>query len=88
MGRDKVGKPRRERPAGETHEPTTPHPNWPESHVRVGLTGDDAEECVKVTIHGAEHYLHATTARELHRMLEKNLDRYNVIAASAGVPGV
>jgi hypothetical protein len=60
-----------------THEPCEPLPNWPESHVSVKLTDASALECVKVTVHGVEHYLHATTARELEQMLTRELITYN-----------
>jgi hypothetical protein len=52
-------------------------PGWPESHVKVELTGADTLECICVTIHGAVHYLHSTTARELERLLHEQLDAYN-----------
>lgn len=78
MGRHKPGKPRRERPGRlVTREPGTPLEGWPKSHVDAELTGDEAEECVRVTIHGVEHLLHATTARELSNMLLSTLDAYN-----------
>lgn len=70
-----------------THEPFEPL-NWPDGHVRVELTGDDEEECVRVWIHGRTHYLHSTTARELQRMLEARLEEYNRLANSHGVPTV
>lgn len=41
------------------------------------FTGIEADECVKVVIHGSEHFLHATTARELHNMLGKILEEFN-----------
>lgn len=88
MGRTKPGKPRRLRPANETHEPESPLPGWPRSHADSELTGPDREECALVTVHGVEHYLHATTARELHTSLGKTLDEYNAICGNAGVPGV
>jgi hypothetical protein len=70
-----------------THEPEEPH-NWPTGHVRVELTGHDDLECVKVWIHGHTHYLHASTARELEKMLGKCLDDYNKMAEENGVPVV
>ncbi|MFJ9027579.1 hypothetical protein ACIRQP_03485 [Streptomyces sp. NPDC102274] len=88
MGRAKPSKPRRERPASETHEPGMPLPNWPSSHVSAQLTGDDQDECVKVTIHGVDHYLHATTAHELHTALGERLDQFNGVTRAAGLPGV
>lgn len=60
----------------ETHEPAIPR-DWPNGHVNVKLTGDEVDECVKVTIHGIDHYLHATTARELSNMLLGTLEKYN-----------
>ena len=59
-----------------THEPPEPI-DWPHGHICVVLTGDDAEECIKITIHDTEHFLHATTARELHNMLGQRLDDFN-----------
>jgi len=88
MGRAKPGKQHRERPIRETHEPTEPLPGWPKSHVSSELTGDDQFECVRVTIHGVEHYLHATTARELQLMLEENLKAYNELCEKHGAPKV
>jgi hypothetical protein len=76
MGRVKAGKPRRERPVNETHEPDVPLPGWPRSHVDSELTGSDDDECVVVTIHGVRHYIHATTARELQRSLEVTLEAF------------
>lgn len=86
MGRNKPGKPHRERPIRETHEPDMPLPGWPESHVRAELTGDDQFECVLVTIHGVKHYVHASTARELQLMLEGMLKKYNEDCEEHGVP--
>ncbi|MER7182929.1 hypothetical protein ABT404_26245 [Streptomyces hyaluromycini] len=78
MGRQKPSKPRRERPEQlVTHEPPESLPGWPESHVSVGLTDDNIDECVNVVIHGVEHRLHATTARALSDALLKTLDAYN-----------
>jgi hypothetical protein len=78
MGRAKQNKPRRERPLpAVTHEPHEPPPGWPGSSVRSELTGPDIDECVRVTIHGVEHLLHATTARALSDSLLKTLDAYN-----------
>ena len=89
MGRAKPGKPHRERTAvRETHEPAEPLPGWPRSHATTELTGDEQFECVRVTIHGVDHYLHATTARELHTMLGADLDAYNAKCLKAGVPTV
>lgn len=59
-----------------THEPAIPY-NWPWGHVSAALTGDDAEECFLVTIHGVEHFLHATTVRTLSDMLLSLLEQYN-----------
>jgi hypothetical protein len=88
MGRVKPGKPHRERLVRETHEPTMPLPGWPKSHVSVDLTGDDEFECVLVTIHGVEHYLHASTARELQKMLGSALEEYNAVCEEHGAPQV
>jgi hypothetical protein len=90
MGRVKVNKPRRERPEFtlETREPSMSLPGWPESHVSTGLTGDEDDECVFVTIHGVKHRLHATTARALEESLRRTLVEYNQKCAEAHVPGV
>lgn len=88
MGRTKVGKPRRERTVAETHEPDMPLPGWPSSHAACALTDADQDECVVVTVHGVEHYLHATTARELQESLSKTLVEYNARCDAAGVPRV
>lgn len=53
-------------------------------HVSVALTPDEIDECIEVVIHGAKHYLHSTTARELSNMLLARLDEWNVIAHDAG----
>lgn len=71
----------------ETHEPRVPQ-NWPKGHVSVGLTGPEDDECVLVTIHGVKHYLHATTASELSKMLAAKIATYNVRARQAGLPTV
>lgn len=31
---------------------------------------DDCDECVKITIHGVEHYLHQTTTLELYHQIK------------------
>lgn len=78
MGRQKEKKPRRHRPTPHTtFETATPRPGWPGSHVSVELTGAEDHECFRVTIHGVEHLLHATTTRALSDMLLKKLDEYN-----------
>lgn len=78
MGRQKQSKPRRERPLpAVTTEPEVAPPGWPGSVVRSELTGPDDDECVRVTIHGVEHLLHASTARALSDALLKTLDQYN-----------
>ena len=71
----------------ETHEPPVPQ-NWPDGHVAVTLTRDSEAECIEVTIHGVRHYLHSTTARELSNMLVTRIEEWNVVARSAGAPGV
>lgn len=88
MGRVKPGKPARERPIRETHEPPQSLPGWPESHVSAELTGDDEFECVVVTVHGVKHYVHASTARELQLMLEDALKEYNAVCEEHGAPPV
>ena len=61
-----------------THEPVNSLAGWPKSHVNVQLVLDTSvNECVLLTVHEQLHYLHATTARELQRMLEDELARYN-----------
>lgn len=78
MGRQKQNKARRERPLpAATREPHVAPAGWPGSVVRSELTGPDDDECVRVTIHGVEHLLHATTARALSDALLKTLDAYN-----------
>lgn len=67
----------------ETHEPESPI-NWPDGHVGVALTDDDVEECIAVRIHGVQHFLHSTTARELSDMLLGRLDEWNAAAVQAG----
>lgn len=53
-----------------THEPEHPLPGFPESHVKVDdVFAEDHAECVRITIHGAEHYLHRTTALALFEQL-------------------
>lgn len=71
----------------QTREPVQPV-NWPDGHVAVELTDLSESECVKVTVHGVDHYLHATTARELQKKLSASLDEHNAIATSLGVLGV
>jgi len=58
------------------------------SHAASELTGEDKSECVVVTVHGIQHYLHATTARELYNALGTTLQEYNELCETAGVPGV
>jgi len=62
-----------------THEPLKPI-NWPFGHVNVVFTGIEEDECLKITIHDSEHFLHATTARELHTMLGKKLEEFNKLS--------
>lgn len=50
--------------------------------MRVTLTGVDQDECIAVTIHGITHYLHSTTAAELHKALGARLREWNKIAAA------
>lgn len=60
-----------------THEPEKPLEGFPYSHVKVDdVFFDSCDECVKVTIHGTQHYLHRTTAFSLYEQLRdyfKNL---------------
>ena len=67
----------------ETHEPKQPR-NWPHGHVAVALTGSESEECFRGTVHGVEHHLHSTTARELSNMLLARLEEWNATAVAAG----
>jgi hypothetical protein len=61
-----------------TCEPEYPLPDWPEGHVCVELTDDSFNhECLKLTVHGVEHYLHACTARELSNQLLYRLEQHN-----------
>lgn len=54
-----------------THEPEVALEGWPLSHVRVVDTlSDDVPDCLKVVIHGNEHYLHHTTAFALYQQLQ------------------
>lgn len=87
MGRVKANKPRPQ-VIRKTTEPPVPLPGWPESHVGAELTGDDDFECVRVTVHGVEHLLHASTARELWVMLGGVMREYNAVAEKEGFPGV
>lgn len=59
-----------------THEPPVPI-NWPDGHVQTKLADLVDKECIIVTIHGIDHYLHATTARELSNKLIDSLNDYN-----------
>lgn len=55
----------------ETHEPKTSLPDFPYSHVKVDdVFSWECAECVKVTIHGCEHFLHRTTAFSLYSQLQ------------------
>lgn len=71
----------------ETHEPAIPQ-NWPDGHVHVDLTDDSQHECLQITIHGVDHYLHASTARELSTMLLGRIEDYNVVCRQIGMPTV
>lgn len=70
-----------------THEPLIPN-NWPHGHVAVKETADSDEECFIVTIHGVKHYLHATTAYELQKMLDTTIKQWDKKAKAYGAPGV
>ena len=71
-----------------THEPPIPR-NWPEGHVSVELTmGSDVDECFKITIHGVDHYLHASTTQALREMLVEKIEDYNELCIINGVPTV
>lgn len=63
----------------ETHEPEVPE-NWPNGHVGVVLTGDEAGEYIEVTVHGVRHNLHPSTARELSSALRGRVAEWYVIA--------
>ncbi|GAB1641788.1 hypothetical protein KRMM14A1259_22110 [Krasilnikovia sp. MM14-A1259] len=52
------------------------------------LTGDELSECVRLTVHGVDHYLHSTTARELANAIEVVLEDYNKKAIAEGVDPV
>lgn len=73
----------------ETHEPRIPQ-NWPVGHVFVqDATLTRHDECILVTIHGVQHYLHANTARQLSNMLIEALDYWNATWAEPhGIPVV
>lgn len=62
--------------------------NWPHGHVSVEETFDDQAECFVVTIHNIEHYLHATTAYELYKMLGERITKWDKKAKANGTPGV
>lgn len=86
--RNAVEKRAADRKGHETREPDEPLPGWPQSHVAAELTDDDDFECVRVTIHGVQHYLHASTARELQKALGSRLDEYNALCVEHGAPTV
>ena len=71
----------------ETFEPEVPV-DWPEGHVSVEQTDLDHDECFKVTIHGVDHYLHATTLFELLKMIAAELEDWDVGTKSRGGIGV
>lgn len=71
----------------ETREPEEPR-NWPHGHVDVDLTGDEAAECIAVTIHDVRHYLHSSTAQALLDRLEERISEWDEYAKSQGAPGV
>jgi hypothetical protein len=85
----KASRNKRERAAvvPTTHEPDKPH-DWPRGHVRVDLTGDDAGECIVVTIHDVRHFLHSTTAQALNEGLEERIVEWDTYAKSRGAVGV
>ena len=70
-----------------THEPEVPN-NWPHGHVSVRETGDGEGECIVITIHGMQHYLHSTTAYELYKMLGETITKWDKMAKAHGAPGV
>lgn len=70
-----------------THEPSQPN-NWPNGHVSCELTGDDTSECMIITIHGIEHYLHASTSRELEKMIHNQLETFNQKCREYGIEEV
>ncbi len=54
-----------------THEPKEPLSNYPYSHVKVeDVFDNDCLECVKVSVHRHQHYLHRTTAFSLYMQLQ------------------
>lgn len=71
-----------------THEPIVPLATWPQGHVDVAITDPEDDECIVITIHGVQHYLHSSTARALNDQLEDKLKEWNGVAAAAGLPGV
>lgn len=55
-----------------THEPAKPLPGYPYSHVRLDdVFLDDCDECVKVTVHGCEHYLHRSALFCLYEQIQR-----------------
>jgi hypothetical protein len=70
-----------------THEPAVPS-NWPDGHVDVALTDWEESECIVVTIHGVQHFLHSTTAHELSKKLDARIGEWDAYAKSQGAPGV
>ncbi len=55
-----------------THEPKTPLPDFPYSHAKVeDVFKDSCPECIKITIHGDEHFVHRTTAFALYEQLQQ-----------------
>lgn len=70
-----------------TYEPIKPM-NWPYGHVGIREADNDVEECFMITIHGVQHYLHATTAYELYKMMGTAITKWDAYAKSYGMPGV
>ena len=63
-----------------THEPQNALPGFPYSHVKVDdVFYENCAECVKLTIHGDEHYLHQTTAFALYKQLQNYFKELNEV---------
>lgn len=87
MGKASRAKAERSRPVASTREPKVPV-NWPDGHVDVALTGSDDSECIVVTVHGVQHYLHSSTAHELSKKLAARIAEWDHKAKAHGLPGV
>jgi hypothetical protein len=56
--------------------------------VDIRETGMNEEECFIITIHGIDHYLHATTAYELYKKMGEVITEWDKEAKRHGAPGV